>query len=184
MVAFASIGIATTVAQPRAAMANNDQQWGEDETYVDFTFYNGSASFKADVSWIMFALFDPTDLNIYATGSFYPYADIWFMEGYNYTGNVAEAPCTTTQYWNGSRTVCDRHTVYYDLSSGAQYFNTYGKRRSLACHEVGHVFALEHSNKVGTTHPDPFASCMRSDIAGLTLWTLHWHDLNHINAFY
>jgi hypothetical protein len=91
MVVFTSIAVATTVVQPQAAVANNNGAWGEDETYVDFTFYNGSANFKADVSWILFALFDPTDLNIYATGSFYPWADMWFMEGYNGTGRQGRA---------------------------------------------------------------------------------------------
>jgi hypothetical protein len=168
-------------AGSRAAYANNNSSWGTPDFWVPVTFWD-VGSFRQDVEWILSALYNPTNLYMPVYEQ-YTYADIHVHDGNYFSGQVAYAPCSWGQYWNGSRTVCPQHSLFLDLSSPSGYWNTSGKRRSLACHELGHTLTLHHSNE-GSNHPNPLGTCMRGDIAGLTLWTLHDHDLTHINSTY
>ena len=97
---------------------------------------------------------------------------------YGFTGILGWVECLPGSAVSGSqpRVRCDRQKLRLN-GSYRSYFNTAGKRRSLACHEIGHT--------VGLRHTSDSASCMRTpfDPDDFDIYTSA-HDNAHINATY
>jgi len=161
----AGLVAASVVAIALPALASH---WGggykRPDAYVPIWYGSMLGEFQSAVSSAVNNSYNPTDLNMVATGS--PAgAEIQYVHGYY--GDTGWYGVTTCQAWNG--VYCGYALVQLNRSYGPY---TNAQKRHLACHETGHAVGLNHS---------PFsASCLGPGWSEGT----NGHDRDAINSHY
>lgn len=140
-----------------------------DGYYVEH-YQDLSISFESAHDYARDSVFSPTDMfhpetNLHATSHIHA----WDLD-LGDTGYFATVWCYTP---NGER--CSHSHLRYNSWTGNGWTAT--KRKSVACHEIGHA--------VGLQHYDAYTSCMVTLVAAHNFpTTLSTHDKSHINSRY
>jgi len=152
---------------------------------VRFSALTDIPGMATETQWALTYQYDPTDLHAYRDDAD-PLPDVivvdenWQNNGFvawvncpsNNTGELGTDPYRSCR---GQRLTYNSWYWYYTTE-----FDVQGRRRRIACHELGHTVGLRHWNDYHTGN----GSCMYVPAGNAGIEGLSQHDRDHINAYY
>lgn len=193
------VGVLTVVstvpsfAHPYGSIPRGDNAYGV-ENSVDHNndniaplYYSlGDPAMRDAVAWSVANVYDPTDLHVFLVSTSDPSQHDANLHDRDYgiNGLVGWHNCPSYAAQGGSHPDhwCMDNVIRFNRHYSAAY-NTTNERRGLACHELGHMFGLRHTND-----DTGYASCMYNEGWYGSRWGSRYgltgHEVDHIQLYY